>query len=199
LEAALIGVLFAMALAASAITDLHPVELHPGVNVVHGFGPNGEDVTIVQAWRENGNAHGYNVWLVLSPGDRGDQNVIDIDDRGGLPRDLIRDDPFDGERTLGVVAFATAKIDGVTTSLLIDAHLDDAPSGVLADHVTATIKIYRLMRNPVPVGTINLFDPIAEIHTQQRYCNIYLALRDSLGLALPVGGEGPVNNVDGCY
>lgn len=66
----MIALLLAASLSAwlPTVTAIQPVTLHPGVNMVSHFAPGGKDVMIVQAWRENGNAHSYNTWLVLAPG-----------------------------------------------------------------------------------------------------------------------------------
>lgn len=197
----MIFALFALAVTVATVTDIRPITLHPGVNQIPGFVPGGGTATIIQAWRGNGNAHGYTVWMVLAPETEGKPfGVIDGDFRSNQPSsDVIVDDPFDGERTLGVVKFARAKVNGVPTSILIDAHLDAAPSGVLADHATATITTYRLVHTDgLPGSTPDVFEPVSTIHTTRRFCNADLALHETLGLPLS-SDYGGANQVDGCF
>jgi hypothetical protein len=199
----MIAALVAAGLAAASstpVTDIRPIPIHPGVNVVRGFAPGGREAKIVQGWRANGNAHGYNDYLVLTPNSEGRPlGVADLASNAGeSPGDLIRDDPFDGERVLGVVRFARAKVNGAEAGILIVADLDTSPSGVLADHATATVRIYRLVRGGGVGATTDVFEPVAAIHTDKRYCNAELALRNTLGLPLPPDYAG-ANRVDGCF
>lgn len=182
------------------ITDIHPFELHPGVNTVPGFGVNGETFTIVQGWRGNGNAHGYTVWLVLSPEAESQPFGVTAQMKEGavLPNDVIRDDPFDVERWMGAIRFARARIDGAAATILIDAHLDYTASRPLADHETATIRIYRLFRNDEgALGNPDIFAQVAVLKTTKRYCNVQLALRDTLHI--PLDGFAGANETDGCF
>jgi hypothetical protein len=185
------------AAAEPVITDIHPFVLHPGINKVPGFGVNGETFTIVQSWRGNGNAHGYNVWLVLSPEAEGQTFGVTGEEVEGevLPRDTIRDDPFDGERSMGAIRFARAKIDGVPQTILIDAHLGFDAGRPFADHETATIRIYKLFRSDI--GQPDMFSQVAVLKTTKRYCNILLAMRDMLHI--PLGQFAGANETDGCF
>jgi hypothetical protein len=196
--AALIAASLAVASPAS-VTDIRPITIRPGVNIVPRFAPNGGEAQIVQGWRGNGNAHGYNDFLVLTPDSEGKPLGVAgvVSDPNQPLRDLIRDDPFDGERVMGVVRFARAKVNGSDASVLIVADLDSSANGVLADHDTATIRVYRLVRGDDIGKTTDVFEPVAAIHTDKRYCNAELALRDSLGLPLPAD-YGGLNRVDGC-
>lgn len=98
---------------------------------------------------------------------------------------------------LGEVRFARAKVNGAPTSLLIEAHLDAAPSHVLADHATATVRVFQMVVNDVGIGTPDQFRFIGQTQTTKRYCNVELAMRDVIGLPLPSTYEG-FNKVDGC-
>jgi hypothetical protein len=182
------------------ITHIKEIALHPGVNTVPGFGVNGETFTIVQAWRGNGNAHGYTDWLVLSP--ESEDNPFGVVgtmyEGGGPPRDLIRDEPFDGERRIGVIRFARATIDGKPHSILIDTQLDFDAGRPLADHEIATIRIFELTHTDGDVGAPpDLFALISTRRTTKRYCNAELALRDTLGLPL-AKGDSETSSADGC-
>jgi hypothetical protein len=181
-----------------AVTDIKPFTLHPGVNTVPGFGVNGETFTIVQAWRGNGNAHGYNVWLVMSP--KAEDQPFGVTglafNETDVPRDVIRDDPFDGERRLGSIRFARARVDGMPQTILIAADLDYDSGRPLADHETATIRIYKLTRSEGEVGgQPDIFVQAAVLKTTERYCNVEYAVRDRLHLPVDESMQGK----DGCF
>jgi hypothetical protein len=145
LAVAAIGLLPA-AVAAPRITDLEPVEPRDGINTVSGFMPDGSAATIVQAWRPNGNAHGHHDWLVLRA--RGDGHkaaeVTRINPKTNELDDVIGDAPFDGERVLGSIRFAHGRIDGRPATLLIESRLEEPADRPLADHATATVRVFRL-------------------------------------------------------
>jgi hypothetical protein len=61
--------------------------------------------------------------------------------------------PFDGERVLGSVRFAGARLDGKPATIVIRADLAGSASGVLADHAPVDIRIDRLDSSGVQVGT----------------------------------------------
>jgi hypothetical protein len=196
-EATMLPLLFAFA--AAQPTQISAIALRPGINAVPAFTADGRAATVVQAWRENGNAHGYNTFQVMvprRPGGVPDQ-LIDIDGPQH-PEDLVRDDPFDGERQVGVVRFARAKLDGRRQTVLITADLNPAASGVLADHATATVKVYRLVHDEGVGDTWDHFELAWSVTTAKGYCNVQLALRDTLGV--PLGRDfGGVNRTDGCF
>lgn len=175
-----------------------PLALHSGVNHIPGFLPGGGMATIVQAWHANGNAHGRHDWLVLGGRSEGTPfGVVPAED--GTASDIIRDSPFDGERVIGTVRFARGRVRGKLESLLVEAHLDRSPSGVLADHATATVRLFALRRHVGEVGeTTESFVPLGLAHTTRHYCNVELAVRDTLGVPLPAGYAG-ANRTDGCF
>ena len=184
-----------------ALSDLHPIALHAGVNRVPGFLPGGRTATIVEAWRGNGNAHSYHVWMVLGgPSEGMPIGLVGVDGMAEQPvAETITDNPFDGERVLGVVQFARARLGGKPVSLLIKASLNESPSGILADHATATVRWCRLDHDGDAIGrTTDEFVPIGSVTTTRRYCNAQLALRDMAGVALPRDFDG-ANAVDGCF
>lgn len=175
------------------VTDIEPLRLHYGINAVPGFMPRGGTATIVQAWRENGNAHGYNAWMMLGEA----VNGTPVDMASFNDADTLRDDPFDGERTLGIVRFARGRIDGQPASLVLKAHLDFTDGRPLADHEPATLTIYRLTEND-GIGPRLNFLPVVTQHSAKRYCNAELALRDMVGVPLSKDFAGH-NLTDGCF
>jgi hypothetical protein len=201
------GVMAAAALASAAlaggrgapISDVRPIELRPGANPVGAFTTDGRDAVIYQAWRENGNAHGYNVYLVTLPDPSGAPvSVVGVEDpERAAPRDLLRDEPFDGERVMGVVRFARARLDGRQQTVLLTADLDAGPDGALADHATATIRVYQLARTDQVGSTHDHFALVWRTQTRARFCNAELALAKTLRLPLETDYQG-ANMTDGC-
>lgn len=182
------------------ITDIHPIALHDGVNTVPRFLPDGASATIVQAWRANGNAHGYHDWIVLGSAAEGHgaAEVTLADPDRKMLQNVIEDAPFDGERVLGSVRFAQGLVDGLPASLLLQAVLSDLPNGVLADHATAIVRIYLLEATGGDPGDSPLeFRPISRVTTTKRYCNAELALSQVLSVPLP-RNYGGFNRADGC-
>lgn len=199
----MLAMLGSMALAAAAagpsISDIAPITLRDGINKVPGFMPDGSAATIVQAWRGNGNAHSYHVWLVLASSSEGHTaGVVGIDGADAGVGDIVRDDPFDGERVLGAVRFAHGKVDGQPATLLLKSDLDPTPNGVLADHATATVRIFRLAITDGIGETPYVFEPISTTQTTKRYCNAELALAQVLNLPLSKNFAG-ANRDDGCF
>ena len=183
------------------VANLRPLSLHDGVNTVPGFLPDGSAATIVQAWRANGNAHGHHDWLVLAPSAEGHgaAEVTLVDPRSKMLSYVIGYSPFDGERVLGSVRFARGTVDGRPASLLLDAELNDARNGALADHATATVRIFRLEATDGAPGESPLeFRPLSSVTTTKRYCNAELAMSQGLSVPLPADYGGP-NRVDGCF
>jgi hypothetical protein len=186
---------------AAKITDIRPIVLHAGVNEVPDFAPDGGTITIVQAWRGNGNAHGYNTWMVLSSNAEGQSFGIVGIERSDTRQleEIVRDNPFDGERIIGVVRFAKARVDGADQSILIEASLDAEPGRAFADHEPVTVRIYQLFRTDgAPGSTPDVFKPILTMQETRRFCNADLALHQILDLPLAPDYAGP-NQVDGCF
>ncbi len=180
-----------------AVTGWQPITLHPGVNRVAGFLPGGRTAIIVQGWHANGNAHGWHDWMVLGGPSEGQRfGVVPVE--GSRSTDELRDEPFDGERVIGTVRFARGRIAGKVESLLVQAHLVASPSGVLADHATAVVHLSVLRRHPGTVGeTTESFVPLATTQTTKQYCNVDLAVRDTLRMPLPRDYAG-ADRIDGC-
>lgn len=202
-----LGLLAAMALATAAgarghpgaPTDVRPIPLKPGANTVPAFTADGRTATIFQAWRENGEAHGYNLYLVSLPDPAGAPvSLVGVEDpsRGPL-HEVIRDEPFDGERVTAAVRFARARIGGRAQTVLITAALDPPKDGALADHARATVSVYRLARSDLPGWTPDYFTLAWRTRTRGRFCNAELALARTLRLPLDPDYAG-LNRRDGC-
>jgi hypothetical protein len=184
-----------------AITDIAVIPIHDGVNTVASFAPDGRTATIIRGWRDNGNAHGHDTYLVLLPlkDDFGAENtagVVAFEDADNDPlQDTIGVSPFDGERVLGAVRFAKAKLDGAPATVVIRADLGESASGVLADHAPVDIRIYRLESPGVDVGTTpDVFHLVSKTRPPGLFCNADMALTTVLHLPLPkdyAGGKAP--------
>jgi hypothetical protein len=185
---------------APKITRIVPVSLHGGINSVPGFLPDGGVATIVEAWRGNGNAHGYHVWTVLTgPSEGNPVGIAPVENDDGVTyTEAITDSPFDGERVLGTTRFVRATVAGQPASLMVSARLDWTEGKPLAEHELATVKVYRLTRNDDGVGPPLSFQKIATLRSARRYCNADLALRDVLGVPLPKDYAG-ADGVSGCF
>ena len=88
-----------------SVSDIALIPVHDGINAVANFSDDGRAATIVQAWRDNGNAHGHYTYLVLLPlkQTEGDSRtgVVAFDDGKNDPlEDTATASPFDGERVL---------------------------------------------------------------------------------------------------
>ena len=186
---------------APSVTAIRPVELHGGNNTLPHFLPGGGTATIVQAWRGNGNAHGYQTWMVLSPSSEGQHPALVTREnpKSHMLEDLIRDEPFDGEQVVEQILFARAKVDGRPASLLISSRLDSTASMVFAARAPASIRIFRLVATDgEPGDTRYEFKLLTTIHTSRQYCNAELAMSQALKLPLRADFSG-ANRVDGCF
>ena len=175
-----------------------PIKVHPGVNHVRAILPYGATATIIQAWRGNGPAHGYHLGMVLTGASEGKAvGLAAVEQSGDVHNETIRDDPFDAERALGDVRFARAQVDGRTASVVIAAYVKGT-QGVLADHRKATVTVNRLEATEVGIGAPLSFARVAMLPSTKRYCNVDLALRNILGVALGDDYAGP-SRIDGWF
>ncbi len=201
----LLPAILALATAASGtppqLADVAVVPVRDGVNAIAKFTPDGREATIVKAWRDNGNAHGHFVYLVLLPlpgdccGPDSKTGVVTFDGGQGGLEDTTGFSPFDGERSLGALRFARGRLDGKPATLVIRADLGEASSGVLADHAPVDISVYRLDHPGVDAGTTpDLFHLVSRFRPAGLFCNADMALATVMRLPLPAdyaGGKGP--------
>jgi hypothetical protein len=190
----------------AGISHIAVIPIHDGANLIPAFAADGRAATIFRAWRDNGNAHGYSVYLVTLPVKKDHYcadnyiGVVTFDDGGYAPlRDTATASPFDGERVLQTIRFARAKIDGAPVVVMIRADLGEAKSGVLADHAPVDIRIYKLEHPGVGVGTPpDVFKLVRKLRPKGLFCNADMGLNETLGLPLPTdyaGGKAP----SGCF
>lgn len=182
------------------ISDISVIPIHDGVNTIDHFTADGRTATVFRAWRDNGNAHGHDVYLVSVPlqqqeGIENSAGVVAFDDQTRNLADTITASPFDGERRLASIRFARALVDGKRETVVIDAELGVSKSGVLADHAPAGVSVYVLKSPGVGVGTTpDVFMLAFKVRAVGLYCNADMALHQTLGLPLPAdyaGGKAP--------
>ncbi|AYO82818.1 hypothetical protein [Methylobacterium brachiatum] len=193
---ALIAMTVAAFGAEKQIRDIIPIPLQDGINHVPNATADGRAATIVRAWRENGNAHSYHVYLVLLPQPgRTEAGLVAIEDGAGGLTDSLADTPFDGERVQRSIRLARARIDGVPAVILIQAVLQARSAQSVSEPKPAEIRIYRLESPGIDAGTTpDVFRIVRRDSPPGRFCNADKALATALGLSLPPdyqGGEGP--------
>ena len=175
------------------LTDISPIPIRQGTNEIPDLSQDGRAGMITLGWRDNGNAHGYDVFLVMmetAPGNR-DWNVI-----LGPWGDLVTDYPHFGEDTVRSVRFVRARLDGIPLTALIIADrdiLDGYPSPA-----KTKIEVYRIADGSDEVGTTHdYFEEVGSFTANRLYCNAEMAMQTELGIPVRVTYEGR-NNEAGC-
>ena len=165
------------------------------MNRINHFTSDGRDARIILGWRDNGNAHGYDLFLVLVPTKRGwsDWNVVGFED-GQDFSDEVTDEPHADEDVVRAVRFVRA---GPKQRPMV-AIAKREWKETYYDRAETTISIYELRQNQGTFGTTrDYFTVTHRWKAKKRYCHADLALRDELGLPLPSYYGGP-NKIDGC-
>jgi hypothetical protein len=187
--------LMTTAASSSRLGRLSEIPLGLGVNNVPRFAVDGRTARIIVGWRDNGNAHGYSLYLVLMPTKRGgsDWNVVGFED-GKDFSDTINDNPHTGEDVVTAVRFLRAGPNRQPIVAVARRNWRET----FYDRAETTIVIYDLRQSEGIFGTTqDYFTAARRWKAKKRYCNAELALRDELNLPLPSGYGGP-NKVDGC-
>lgn len=169
------------------LTDLAVIPLQLGVNTVERFASDGRPAIIAMGWRDNGNAHGYNYFLVLMPTAVGkaDWNVVDIVPDNLHSSDFVRDAPHTDEDFVKSVRFARGKVNGVAATLLITATRQILPAKSIPDPAIVVFEVYRLEANYEIGTTRDIFKRVLKWESDKRYSNSDLALSKELRLPLP--------------
>lgn len=196
-----VAITFGMAArAAPVVSDLVPIALRSGVNQVPRLGPNGHDGMIVLGWRDNGNAHGYDIALVLlssGPGGGWDVAKVDLPDKDPWAdwQDGIRDDPHTGDDLVRAFRFVRGRVDGRPATLLLIASRDLAES--IPDPSKVTFQVFRLVHEPDVGTTPDHFALVQQDRSSSSFCNADMALTKRFALALRGSYVGP-NTENGC-
>jgi hypothetical protein len=167
------------------LAGLRVMHIHPGVNTVPNFAGDGRGARIVEGWRDNGNAHGYHLYVVLLPVKPGgtDWNVVGVDDAERF-EDTVADAPHTGEDIVRRVVFARGLLDGHDATLLLMATRQWRNS--IPEPAITEIRVYELRRNDGDVGeTQDYFQSVGSYLTKIEYCNADNALKDEFGIPLP--------------
>ena len=189
---------------APVLSGLTPISLKAGINSVPQFAADGRDATILLGWRDNGNAHGYDLFVVTLPSRLGgkDAQVVGVDADGGFA-DSVSDRPHAGEDMVRAVRFARGQVDGKPATLLLTA--TRATTESYYDPVPVDFVAYRLQRaEGGPGTTLDYFAPIAKFRSRTPYCNAEIALATAFNLPLRAGYEGAKGRdgkpvPDGCF
>jgi hypothetical protein len=80
------------------VSPISKVALRLGTNVISNFSVDGRTGMITLGWRDNGNAHGYDLFVVMLPVSASghDWNVVGVADEHEFS-DAIRDAPHTGD------------------------------------------------------------------------------------------------------
>ncbi|MBL6852795.1 MAG: hypothetical protein ISS15_20760 [Alphaproteobacteria bacterium] len=180
------------------LTNLRLIDVRLGENRIPHFAIDGRPARIVVAWRGNGNAHSFNIFLIVMPGGEveGDWNVVGVD--RGPPKynfdDVESDAPHTGEDYVRSVHFAHALLDGKPQTLLMTATRNWTKS--IPEPAITTFEVYELIRPEDGVETPDRFTLIEKVASRGRFCNSEVAFSHQFGTPLPK--DFPVNRKDGC-
>lgn len=175
-------------------TELKPIPLAQGVNRISDFSRDGREALVVLGWRDNGNAHGFDVFMVMLPTSKGgsDWNIV----LGPDGKEVIVDQPHLGEDMVRSVRFARGKLDGFNDTFLITA-TREVEEGY-AEPATTRIGFHKLSGGFIDIGTtFDYFETVYEFTTEKQYCNAEYALQSELGLPARQKFEG-VDPATGC-
>lgn len=182
-------------------TDLVPIPLKSGPNTIERFAPDGRTAIVTLGWRENGNAHAYDLYLVLMPGRGGaGWNVVGFDNltaSGGGFEDTIRDAPHTGEDVVRSVRFVRGRVDGEPATFAFVANRDIDPEEGIPGPAFVDFTVYRLVPGESSGTTADMFQPVETLRSTTRFCHAEKALLRQFGIPLTKGYAGP-DTADGC-
>ena len=210
LISSLVGLLFASVAPQSSIAEegpiiqrisnLHPIPLQRGANVIPDFNHDGRTGQIIKGWRDHGVImHAYMLYLVLLPTKPGaeDWNVV-----SGVPGivagsdDVVTNYHHFGNDMLRDIRFVRARLDGEPATLLIVADRSDAET--YGSPVKTWMRFYRIANGGGEPGkTRDYFLLVGEYRTEMQYCSAQSAFMTELGLAPSVWFADPESKT-GC-
>ena len=185
--------------ASHKFTVLSEIVLHRGLNHVEGFAADGRAADILKAWRDNGNAHGYNLFVVTLPDDRFNSawNIVGTQQGSEPLLDTVRDDPHTVEDVVRSVRFAHGRIDGRVATLMLVATREGSVGDGLPAPAPVTYQVFELARVADCCGTPDVFRLVATEHSDRPYCNADRAVSQRFGIAPPAEYQGS-DKPDGC-
>ena len=181
-------------------TELVPIPLKSGPNTIERFAPDGRSAIVTLGWRENGNAHAYDLFLVLMQGNGGGWNVVGFDNltaAGGEFEDTIRDAPHTGEDVVRSVRFVRGKIDGEAATMVFVAQRGFDPEEGIPGPSLVDYTVYRLVPGEEVGTTTDMFQPVETVQSTTRFCHAEKALLRQFGIPLTKSYGGP-DTADGC-
>ena len=139
------------------LSNLLAIRLTAGPNRVEHFATDGRPAIITLGWRDNGNAHGYDLYLVLMrPKGSSVWNVVGFETDDAFV-DTFRDDPHTGDDFVSAVRFASGSLDGKQAELMLVATREIGEEGIPAPS-PVSYEVYQLIENDQGVGgTTDLF------------------------------------------
>lgn len=185
--------------AGPVITDLVPIPLQSGANTIPALSPDGRDGLVVLGWRDNGNAHSYDlVMVLLQAGKGGPWTVVRFEAPRGRAAaqgsDTLRDDPHTGDDVVRAFRFARGTVDGKPATLLLTATRQSA----VPEPSPVEFQVLRLEHAPEIGTTPDHFTPILVDRPSDLFCNADLALSRRFGLPLRPGYSG-AKTPNGCF
>ena len=160
------------------ITDLIPLQLQEGANLVPHLAPDGRQGLVVEARQPEASAPLIMTMLPRSEGARG-WDVVEMEASDGA-----RTPTLDGRGR--AVVFARAKVAGTPATLLFVAEPDPADPAALGAPRRILIRTLRLRVDERAAR----FEAMAAQTTRRRYCSSTDALAATYRLALPDDGGG---------
>lgn len=182
---------------ASEMARIKAIRIIPvadGITPLKNLPPDGLQGMIVKGFRENGNAHAYNHYMVLLrlPDDPVKWYLATFDTHNSPPGqngqlDTLKDQPHTGEDTVTTVKFAHATIDAAQATIAIIARRDISVVNSMPEASPVQLEIYRLVKNS-PESLVGwppyYFDLFTSFPLKGRYTNADCALAAELGLAM---------------
>src|SRR5690606_20357606 len=149
----------------------------------------GRDGAIVLAWRDNGNAHGYDLFTVLVASSGETRPVWEVVgfDSGSVFSDTVRDAPHVGEDMTRSVRFARGLYDGRPATMAFISTREPSEQGI--PHPTrALVETFVLRANTEGSGSTSHYFARMEAHrTETEYCHAEMALHMEKGVPLRSG------------
>ena len=156
------------------------LSLTDGVNRIPHLAPDGRDGLIVQGWRENGNAHGFGVFMVLLPVGA-DGTGLDVVTFPPNDEDVsITDSPHTGEDYVRSVRFARAMLDGRRQTVVFVATRTLADSIPAPSRTLIQVLVLDHRSEDEAIGPPDFFREAARFQTNRLYCNADSALAAEL-------------------
>ena len=167
--------------------DIQTISVHAGINVISSLAPNGRDGMIVKGWRDNGNAHGFNVYEVLiksssSNGSGANWEVAPLFDAAGSEHLVQTDTPHTGEDPVRSISFAKTRN---AETLMVIAQREITKTMSPADASPTKIQVYHLVAKTkgADMGHPNYFFVLLNEWVSNRsYCSADVALFMEVGI-----------------